>query len=77
MTAKTWLDAIDAGEFDDATRRMLIHEALQTRCPGELLGVFQFLAGGFVDLGFESLGLPEVELDAVRLAFVGTGVIVP
>jgi hypothetical protein len=77
MTTKTWLDAIEANGFDGRTRQMLVTEAQRTRFPGELPGVFQFLGGGFVDLGFENLGLPEEELDAVRLAFVGTGVMVP
>jgi len=73
----TWLDAIEAGGFDESTRQMLITEAQRTRFTGDVPGVFEFLGGGFVDLGFENLGLPAKELDAVRLAFVGTGVMVP
>ena len=73
----TWLDAIDANGFDGWTRTTLIIEAQRTRFPGDLPPRFEFLRGGFVDLGFEKLGLAAAELDAVRLAFVGIGVRVP
>ena len=77
MTYATWLDAIDANGFDDYTRTVLIIEAQRTRFPGDLPAGFAFLSGGFVDLGFEKLGLAAADLDAVRLAFVGVGVRVP
>ena len=73
----TWLDAIDANGFDGWTRTMLVAEAQRTRFPGDLPAGFAFLSGGFVDLGFENLGLAAAELKAVRLAFVGIGVRVP
>ena len=56
---------------------MLIAEAQRTRFPGDLPAGFEFLRGGFVDLGFETLGLAAAELDAVRLALVGIGLRVP
>lgn len=77
MTTTTWLTAIDARGFDDWTRATLITEAQRTRFPGDLPEEFEFLAGGFVDLGFGNLGLAADEPDALRLAFVGTGVRVP
>lgn len=73
----TWLDAIDANGFDGWTRTMMIREAQRTRFPGHLPAGFEFLRGPFVDLGFDRLGLGAAELDAVLLAFVGTGVAVP
>lgn len=56
---------------------MLVAEAQRTRFPGDLPAGFEFLRGGFVDLGFETLGLAAAELDAVRLALVGIGLRVP
>ena len=73
----TWLDAIDANGFDGWTRTTLVAEAQRTRFFGDLPPGFEFLSGGFVDLGFEHLGLAAGELEAVRLAFVGIGVRVP
>ena len=70
----TWLDAIDANRFDGWTRTMLITEAQRTLFSGHLPAGFEFLGGGFVDLGFENLELSSAELDAVGLAFVGVGV---
>jgi hypothetical protein len=73
----TWIAAIKANGFDGQTRRLLVTEAQRTQFPGDLPVGFEFLRGSFVDLGFENLGLPEEELDAVRLAFVGCGLAVP
>ena len=73
----TWLDAIHARGFVGWTRTMMVREAQRTRFPGELPPGYEFLGGGFVDLGFDRLGLPAAELDAVLLAFVGIGVAVP
>ena len=56
---------------------MLVAEAQRTRFPGDLPAGFEFLRGGFVDLGFGTLGLAAAELDAVRLALVGIGLRVP
>ena len=56
---------------------MLVAEAQRTRFPGDLPAGFEFLRGGFVDLGFETLGLAAAELYAVRLALVGIGLRVP
>lgn len=73
----TWLDSIDANGFDGWTRTQMVREAQRTRFPGDLPAGFGFLGGGFVDLGFDRLGLAAAELDAVLLAFVGIGVAVP
>ena len=73
----TWLDTIDSNRFDLWTRTTLITEAQRTRFPGDLPAWFEFLGGGFVDLGFEKIGLSAAELDAVRQAFVNDGVSVP
>ena len=73
----TWLDTIDARGFGGWTRMMMIREAQRTRFPGKLPPGFEFLGGGFTDLGFDRLGLEAAELDAVLLAFVGVGVAVP
>lgn len=77
MTTTTWLAAIDARGFDGWTRATLVTEAQRTRFPGHPPEGFEFLAGGFVDLGFGHLELGADELVAVRLAFVGSGVVVP
>ena len=45
---------------------MLVAEAQRTRFPGDLPAGFEFLRGGFVDLGFETLGLAAAELDSTR-----------
>lgn len=73
----TWLAAIDANGFDEPTRTVMIREAQRTRFPGHLPAGFEFLRQPFVDLGFDRLGLAPAHLDAVRRAFVGTGVRVP
>lgn len=73
----TWLAAIEANGFDGEVRTMMIHEAQHTRFPGYLPAGFECLRGPFADLGFDRLGLAAADLDAVLLAFVGTGVRVP
>ena len=73
----TWLAAIEANGFDQQTRTMMICEAQRTRFPGHLPAGFECLRGPLVDLGFDRLGLTPDALDAIRLAFVGSGVRVP
>lgn len=71
---KTYLESI--GHFSDFCREELINEAPHTRLenvPQEL----SFLRGGYVDLGFENLGLNDTDRKALSLAFTGTGVKVP
>ena len=77
MAETTWLASLEARGFDGGTRRMLVAEAQRTLFPRHLPAGFEFLGGGFVDLGFDRLGLEAADLDAVRLAFVGVGVTVP
>jgi hypothetical protein len=72
--AKTYLQSIS--HFSEIVREQLIGWATRTRfeqVPGEL----SFLRPGFVDLGFENLGLSEEDHKALLLAFVGDGVTVP
>src|SRR5690349_9752515 len=77
MTVETWLGTIEARGFGVCTRAMLVAEAQRTRFPGNPPPGFDFLHGAFVDIGFDRLGLSDMELDAVRLAFIGTGLAVP
>lgn len=60
-------------------RESIIREAPHTRVQGPLPPELAFLGGGpeFVDLGFENLGLPEIEKRVLYDAFVGHGVAVP
>src|SRR5262245_5074201 len=72
--AKTYLESIS--HFSEAVRAELIKWSTRTRfqqVPAEL----SFLRPGFVDLGFENLGLSEADHKALLLAFVGDGVAVP
>lgn len=73
----TWLATLDARGFVGPTRTLLISEAQRTRFPGHLPTGFESLRGPLVDLGFDRLGLAPDALDAIRLAFVGSGVRVP
>ena len=70
----TWLDWIEYRRFDPWMEETMIADAQRTLFSGDLPAEFALLGGGFVDLGFGILGLPEPELNAVRRAFVGGGV---
>jgi hypothetical protein len=73
---KTWLDSVE--RLDVGYRQSLLceaaaHTSFQVPLPSEL----SFLAGRFVDLGFENLGLGPQKYNDFLRAFSGTGVAVP
>ena len=72
--AKTYLESIS--HFDEALREELIKWCIRTRFP-QVPAELSFLRPGFVDLGFEYLGLGDEEHKALLLAFCGDGVAVP
>ena len=72
--AKTYLESIS--HFSEAVREELIKWSTRTRFP-QVPAELSFLRRGFVDLGFEHLGLGDEEHKALLLAFVGDGVAVP
>ena len=72
--AKTYLESI--GHFSEAVQADLIKWSTRTRFP-QVPAELSFLRRGFVDLGFEHLGLGDEEHKALLLAFVGDGVAVP
>lgn len=64
----------------EAIREDIIRESPHTRIMGPLPPGLEFLGGTtehFVDLGFENLGLPGPEKQAVFAAFMGRGVAIP
>jgi hypothetical protein len=76
MTAsKTWLESIQ--QFDAETQEGLLREAARTSFPRDLPRELAFLSDGFVDLGFEHLGLADAECRRLLRAFSGTGIAVP
>jgi hypothetical protein len=73
---KTWLDSVE--RLDVGYRQSLLceaaaHTSFQVPLPAEL----SFLAGRFVDLGFENLGLGIQKYNDFLRAFSGTGIAVP
>src|SRR5262245_39883755 len=72
--AKTYLESIS--HFDEAVRESLVTWSTSTRFP-QVPAELSLLRPGFVDLGFENLGLGDEEHKALLLAFVGDGVAVP
>jgi hypothetical protein len=72
--AKTYLESIS--HFSEWMREELIKWSTRTRFP-QVPGELSFLRPGFVDLGYENLGLSEAEHKALLLAFVGDGIAVP
>ena len=72
--AKTYLESIS--HFSEAVREELIKWSTRTRFP-QVPAELSFLRPGFVDLGFENLGLGDEEHKALLLAFCGDGVAVP
>jgi hypothetical protein len=71
---KTYLETIS--HFSEAVRESLITWSTRTRFP-QVPTELSFLRPGFVDLGFEYLGLGDEEHKALLLAFCGDGVAVP
>ncbi len=73
---KTWLDSVE--RLDKAFRRpMLIEAAAHTSFQPPLPPELSFLAGRFVDLGFENLGLGPTKFNDFLRAFSGAGIAVP
>jgi hypothetical protein len=72
---KTWLESVERLEADlhESMLMEAVHTPFQTPLPQEL----SFLAGRFVDLGFENLGLGPTKFNDFLRAFSGTGVAVP
>lgn len=73
---KTWLESVESLEagFRDP---MLVEAAAHTSFPGPLPPELSLLAGRFVDLGFEHLGLGPQKFNDLLRAFSGTGLAVP
>src|SRR5437868_6614399 len=73
---KTWLESVERLQpgFREA---MLCEAAAHTSFPAPLPSELAFLAGRFVDLGFENLGLGTQKYNDFLRAFSGTGVAVP
>ena len=72
---RTWLESVE--RLETGFRRPLLveaaaHTSFQPPLPSEL----SFLAGRFVDLGFENLGLGPQKFNDILRAFSGTGVAV-
>jgi hypothetical protein len=72
--AKTYLESIS--HFSEAVRQSLIAWSTRTRFP-QVPAELSFLRPGFVDLGYENLGLTEADHKALLLAFCGDGVAMP
>jgi len=73
---KTWLDSVerlDVGYRASMLCEAAAHTSFQVPLPPEL----SFLAGRFVDLGFENLGMGPQKYNDFLRAFSGTGVAVP
>ncbi len=73
---KTWLDSVErleAGFRESLLCEAAAHTSFRAPLPPEL----SFLAGRFVDLGFENLGLGPQKFNDFLRAFSGTGVAVP
>lgn len=74
---KTWLEALEAQNFEPLVMEMIINEMPHTHFMGPLPQGFEFLKGGFVDLGFENLGLSPPEQYTLNKALAGTGIAIP
>jgi hypothetical protein len=73
---KTWLESVErleAGFHHSMLLEAAAHTSFQAPLPPEL----SFLAGRFVDLGFENLGLGPQRFNDFLRAFSGTGLVVP
>ena len=71
---RTYLESIS--HFSEEMREELIKWSTRTRFP-QVPAELSLLRPGFVDLGFENLGLGDEEHKALLLAFCGDGVAVP
>jgi hypothetical protein len=73
VTFKTWLESVE--KLEGGYRKpMLMEAAAHTSFQPPLPSELSFLAGRFVDLGFENLGLGPAKLNDLLRAFSGTGV---
>jgi hypothetical protein len=73
---KTWLESVERLE-PGFQRPMLAEAAAHTSFQAPLPPELAFLAGRFVDMGFENLGLGPQRFNDFLRAFSGTGVAVP
>jgi hypothetical protein len=74
MGFKTWLEAIE--KLEPYSAESVIREAPHTHFVGDLPPGFEFLRGAYIDLGYENLGTPPAEVDALNKALLGTGLAV-
>lgn len=74
--SRRWLPLIQE-QFDGEILEALIREQPRTGFHFDVPPDLAFLKGGFVDLGFQYLGLPKDEEWALFLAFSDGGVAVP
>lgn len=72
--AALWLEYIET--FEPTIQESLLREAPHTAFQ-DVPTDFEFLIGGFVDLGFENLGLTHSERQSLERAFSGSGVVIP
>ncbi len=73
---RTWLESVEKlglGYRDSMLAEAAAHTSFQPPIPPALA----FLAGRFVELGFENLGLGPQKFNDFLRAFSGTGVVVP
>ena len=77
MGLKTWLERLEANQFDEWTKGKMIKEMPHTYFLGFIPAGLAFLKGRFVDLGFENLGLTSPEHRVLTMAFGGSGVQIP
>ena len=76
VTFKTWLESVE--KLEGAYRKpMLMEAAAHTSFQPPLPAELAFLAGRFVAMGFENLGLGPQKFNDILRAFSGTGVVVP
>jgi hypothetical protein len=73
---KTWLQSVEGLETD-FRNSMLMEAAAHTSFVAPLPAELSFLAGRFVDLGFENLGMGPQRFNDFLRAFSGTGVAIP
>jgi hypothetical protein len=76
VKVKTWLESVE--QLNAGFRRpMLIEAAAHTSFQPPLPAELSFLAGRFVGLGLENLGLGPKKVNDLLRAFSGAGVVVP
>jgi hypothetical protein len=73
---RTWLDSVERLEVG-FRKALLVEAAAHTSFQAPLPAELSFLAGRFVDMGFENLGLWTQKFNDILRAFSGTGVAEP